>query len=249
MKRWISEDILSWHAYRAGGDSVSEEVIERSYQLLSRAEHFIGGASPSADDRADCVGSLRKSVTHRNRIFEEAYNLRGSFDIGKKKHYLQLLADFNIVRPMLLKGLLDIRNEIEYNDVEPPGVSECKKLADIVWYFLRSTDPLIRTTRSELELDRLTESGRRSPYGGSLDIKFSPLLNIQFAGWVTPEMISGSAQENFIEIRTKTFHTRQEWWGEKTHLDKAPDDIWVIGKLNPTPEQKYRIFRFALETY
>jgi hypothetical protein len=45
----------------------------------------------------------------------------------------------------MLKRLIDIRNIVEHQDSSPPSTDECQMFADLVWYFLRSTDELVKS--------------------------------------------------------------------------------------------------------
>lgn len=246
MDYWISEEVFSWSSATTGGSILEKDKIRRSYELLTRAERFLGESPPSEDDLSDCIGSLRKCLTHRNRFFEDSYNIRQALEVGKKRHYLEVLADLKVVRPTLLKGLLDIRNEIEYNDSPPPPVEECAKLVDIVWYFLRSTDTLLSVQRNDIELNLLDEDGEESPYMCELRISYTPEFKVRLSGWVTPDLISSSAKSDHIFLDAEISHAREEQWGNQYHTDKNPDDVWVAGLLNPDLGQRRQIIELAL---
>ena len=209
---------------------------------------FLGVEDPTEDDLTDCIGSLRRCLTQRNRFFEESYNLRETLEIGNRKHYLELLADLNVVRPTLLKDLLNVRNEIEYNDASPPGIEESKRMTDIVWYFLRSTDPLLKTQRTHIELRKLDDQGEETPYFSTLYIDYSPEFEAKLSGWVTPDLISDTEVADHVAIETEIFHTREGHWGSENHLDKNPDDIWLVGQLAPSTDQRFIIANVALGT-
>jgi hypothetical protein len=53
---------------------------------------------------------------------------------------MEKLSDYGLMRPTLIKDLLDVRNLIEHEDAAPADVSKCSYYIDIVWYFLKSTD-------------------------------------------------------------------------------------------------------------
>lgn len=55
---------------------------------------------------------------------------------------MELLSTLDIIRPFMLQRLIDIRNIVEHQDSKPPSTDDCHMYADLVWYFLRSTDGL-----------------------------------------------------------------------------------------------------------
>ena len=91
---------------------------------------------------ADAISNLRKAINYRvSDLFSNLGVDNLSLPLGKYRRFekLELLG---IVKPLLLHKLLIVRNGIEYNFETPPCKAECEELADVVWYFYKSTDRL-----------------------------------------------------------------------------------------------------------
>jgi hypothetical protein len=115
----------------------------RPHEIHQHARDRLAG-DPNDFDRVDAIMALRRAVGQRVRMLNDIYQLR-ELPIGTKpRGDLELLSCFGIVRPFMLRRLIDIRNIVEYQDSSPPPVEECLMFADLVWYFLRSTDEVIR---------------------------------------------------------------------------------------------------------
>lgn len=185
----------------------------RSYEHLQRAEYFLScDAIPSDHDRADCISNLRKCLNHRLKHFESVYNLRFVIDAPKKRPYLEILAELGVARPSLIRGLLQIRNDVEYNDAAPPQVERCREFVDILWYLLRSTDAMLHTARTGLMLTPPDADPWDSVYWCSLDIRYSPIFGVTISGWVPGALASASEKVSYLAIQAESFHTKVEKW-------------------------------------
>src|SRR5712675_1843727 len=113
---YLAPDVLRWRASLPGGTILPEAYKHRAYDLLRRAEFFLSSPQVSDADLADCLGNLRRAMTHRVQSLEKIYRLRVPLQSGAKTHFLKLLAEVGIVRPLLLHALLEARNAVEYRD-------------------------------------------------------------------------------------------------------------------------------------
>lgn len=108
------------------------KLIEHAYDLLkNNNEYYL----------SDVISNLRKAINYRvTTLFEQLGIDKIYFnDLGKNRK-LEKLEQLDIIKPLLINKLLEIRNGIEYNGKSPPTQRECEELIDIVWYFYRSTD-------------------------------------------------------------------------------------------------------------
>lgn len=53
----------------------------------------------------------------------------------------------------MLQDLMEIRNKIEHDDERPPRLKGCSEWLDMVWYFLRTTDDVVRTRTEDLSFE------------------------------------------------------------------------------------------------
>jgi len=98
--------------------------------------------------------SVAGALSHRAQALESIYNLRALPLEGKPKRDFELLQYLGIVRPVMLKRLVDIRNLVEHEDADSPNIDDCRMLAEFVWYFLRSTDSIVMSVKTHIEYAR-----------------------------------------------------------------------------------------------
>lgn len=242
---WVSPEIFDkWGLDSQGGTVLDTEKIVRAYELWSRADTLVSNAK-SNFDLSDAVLNLKRSLDRRLKLIEQLYSLREKEIAEKPKHYLDLLAHLKIVRPLLLHELLKVRNAIEHEDKNPPSKSECAKLVDIVWYFLKSTDNLVAIRRDGFE----TEHGKYF-YGLDIDWKKS---KVKMHGWFPSDYISETAKDNFLKVKLKIKETRADFKEDsqksKDHKDKLPSDTWIMGTLVLSPQESLDLFRKIFEVF
>jgi len=248
MRAWLSSSILSWFPRDEGGTYLDVSMRQRSYKHLQRAEYFLTcDAVPSDHDGADCISNLRKCLSHRLKHFESVYNLRPALPTPKKRHYLDVLADLGVIRPSLIQGLFEVRNDVEYNDATPPDLGRCREFVDIVWYFLRSTDAMLYTQRTGMMLTPPDSDTWDSVYWCSFDLEYIPAFDVTLSGWIPSHLASTTEAPSHMVVEAETFQTKSEKWGlESDHADKQDDDVWITGRLLPRPDERHRIIRLAL---
>lgn len=149
INKFFSKDILNFN-YETESTTVLElENLKRAYEIWEHARALIEN-NESEFHLSDGIANLKRSLNQRLQLIEGVYNLKSVKFEGKPKGYLELLEFFGIVRPFLMKQLLDIRNDIEHRDAKPPSYEKCLELLDSVWYFIKSTDYLVRYSTDTL---------------------------------------------------------------------------------------------------
>jgi len=119
------------------------EYVHRGYEIWRHAKKKIIEA-PSDLDRIDCISSLKRAVNHRIKSITDAYAFSELPSVHGRKKTLEKLQEYGLVRPAIIQDLFDVRNIIEHNDADPPDLKKCEHYVDIVWYFLKSTDDILR---------------------------------------------------------------------------------------------------------
>ncbi len=176
--------------------------------------------------------TLRRVVARRVKALKETYQLR-ELPIGAKPKYdLELLESFGIIRPFMLRRLIEIRNIIEHQDSSPPPVDECLMFADLVWYFLRSTDGLAR-----MQVETLIFRRSRMTSGGfqKVMLHFSEPFNKlpKISSLLHAPIIIYEPKNNWVKV-------------ESVELDRLEShgDFWmsISGKVCGTDEQMRLIY-------
>ena len=106
--------------------------INHAYKLLNNTDEY---------SLIDAISNLRRAVNFRiSDIYKNLGINSLKMTTFKNKEKLEVLEYLGIVKPLLIKKLLSIRNDIDYRGSNPPPQSESLELADVVWYFYKSTD-------------------------------------------------------------------------------------------------------------
>lgn len=140
---YLLADFLHWPYSDSDGSGCDDVLISRAHEIWRHSKERLEG-DPSELDRIDAISSLRRAVNHRLKALTTSYGLDSLPSLRPKKQTLEKFQDYGLIRPALIKDLLAIRNLIEHEDAEPPDLDRCRYFIDIVWYFLKSTDSLLR---------------------------------------------------------------------------------------------------------
>lgn len=238
---WIDP---SWVAWEYNWDSATPlpHDTDRPYRIHQHVSGRLAG-DPNEFDRVDVITTLRRVVAGRVKALKEIYNLR-DLPIGPKpKGDLELLSEFGIIRPFMLKRLIDIRKIVEHQDSSPPAVDECMMFADLVWYFLRSTDGLVRSWMPKIFF--YPPEGRHDPrHLLQVVIKFCPDdfeplerpfgRPLEIEAWIDPSDFSYEPKAGWMETESAEIGR----WFE----DAKPPRVRVKGRVNGTDEQMKLIY-------
>jgi hypothetical protein len=126
-----------------GYRSLDDDKLLRPYEMVQHADSLLQSGCSEAQ-RADAVAALRRAVGHRVKMFSEVYELDTMPLENKPKKVMEILERVGIIRPVMLRTLIDIRNAYEHEDISPPDLLRCQEMSELVWYFLRSTETPIR---------------------------------------------------------------------------------------------------------
>lgn len=112
---FISNSILEWDALEDITSLVDNHLWKRAYEMWERSCTLIENAN-SAFDLSDGILTLKRSMDQRLKLIEELYSLKMIEYENKPKGYIELLSDYKLTRPYIMKKLLSLRNDIEHND-------------------------------------------------------------------------------------------------------------------------------------
>lgn len=236
---------------------------DRVNVLHKHAESLINQVVPSREIRGDALLNLRRILDIRVRSLVEQFNLKNVPIQDKPKGSLELLAYFEIVRPIMAQNLIEMRNEVEHEDEEPPTISRLKELYEFLWYFLRSTEVQIKASGSlsfdspYLE-DKPKEDNTAPPYRIIVDIQPSSKnpWEATIQGFFPTCALSEEQKDEYMIIDIYSIETRKErklnknrlWWEEKAQI-ASDEDMYIIGKLRgKSAHIKKLVQRYILNT-
>jgi hypothetical protein len=231
---WIEPSWLLWDRWVESEGVLPTELASRPYEIH---QHACGRlADDSTDlDRVDAIIALRRVVALRVKRLQEIYELAKLPRPSRIKD-LELLASFDIVRPFMLKRLIEIRNFVEHQDSKPPSNDECLMFADLIWYFLRSTDNLVR--RQALEM-------RFYPPGEAPESFDHPTVGLTF-----PDNFSQPPEINaYLNPSSFSREARVDWMmiqlDEEVDIRDNSDESLasIMGRIRGTDEQMTRLYQ------
>ncbi|SCE83321.1 hypothetical protein GA0074695_1470 [Micromonospora viridifaciens] len=146
---WIPARFLDWGYDSSSSNPLDAAVLERAYSIWNHASGKLD--TPCTEfDRVDVVTTLKRAVTQRVSALKRSYGFHLIPLADKPKRDLDMLYRLGLIRPIMLRNLIEIRNTLEHEDAAPPDDDACVALSEFVWYFLKSTDPLLKSRLSEI---------------------------------------------------------------------------------------------------
>lgn len=219
---------------------IEEDILQRSYELWNRADKLIQ-KNETSFDLADGISNLKRSLNHRLKTIESIYNFKYIDFKNKPRGYLELLESYGLVKPYLIKMVMEIRNDIEHNDASPPKAVRCLELSDMIWYFLKSTDTLIHSFPTQLDsyiYDYRIVEPRCRHY---ITIN-NEHMTIEVSGWFPSEVVSTTKQDGFSMVHP--WRTLLEEW---ENPNKLATDKWVSGVIKTTEFNYYNLIKNCLK--
>ncbi|GAP76976.1 hypothetical protein W04_3555 [Pseudoalteromonas sp. SW0106-04] len=246
-KVWVSPDCFEVEAYSELGTELPKADAKRALDIWEHARHCLERENLSEFDRSDTIAWLKRALNQRLKLIEQYYSLKKFALPTSPKGYLEYLETLNVVRPFMLKTLMLLRNDIEHKDAVPPTVERCLELLDLVWYFIRSTDELVKNQKYSIVFQKSYNTTEESPYWLSVGLNFSKPYSIKVSGWVESKKYRCEHKAGWLEVTVKDVGTKNQRWPDpKNHSDKNSNDLWVSGELTPLPEEAFNIIRAAI---
>ena len=211
---------------------------KRSYEIWNHAETRLN-ASTNDEDRADVVSILRRVLNHRIRRLRKYYLDRLSFQ-GKPAGAIEQLELVGAAKPTMAHNLLKIRNSIEYQDRKPPTKKRCCELLEFVWYFLRSTDPLIASVANGIEAKKYGKHYANTPYGFELSFERETKWRMKISGNFESTDVSFLEKSGWLNVVTDKIERKNPQADEGF----KENDLWIIGHFSTAFTQYVKVCRF-----
>lgn len=259
-KLWVSKEILNWNFLGGSGSIVDRKLYERSYKMWQHSNSLIENSTNDLQ-LSDGIMNLKRCLNHRLQLIENLYEFK-SIDIEdkpKSKGYLELLQKYGIVRPTIMKTLMDIRNGIEHRDENPPNLQRCKEFVDIIWYFLKSTDYMVNIRREDAEFRYYDLDGNETQYWCTIELYDENKFSLKIHGWFPKEFISNDYNENAFEILVEDIHAKEKLENNKalsevsldifSNDDKLDTDLWLNGEIKLKQKDVIVIISKVINSY
>jgi hypothetical protein len=169
-----------------------------------------------------------------------------------------LLSYLGIVRPKMVQRLIDIRNAVEHQDADPPIEEACLDFLEFTWYFLRSTDLLVRRPIHGIALDPPEVELEAKYYGAGIVFKPDEDWIPKLKAWVVPAMLSPKPVDDWLSLKLEVIEKRGvlmarqgkpvDPMGWDTERGKEPDDTFIEAEIRGPAHQLLRLYRKYFET-
>ncbi|KAA0696860.1 hypothetical protein DT594_05960 [Halopseudomonas laoshanensis] len=213
---YLKDEIFSWYPRTESGDYAKQDGWNRPYDYLDIAYKIIETHS-SSFELIDCVSNLKRAIDHRIKKISTDYQFKSMNRFGLPKESLQKLEALGLAKPAIIKTITSIRNVVEHQFEDPPGVDRCSELADFTWYFLKSTDGVSRNIPNTFLLSNDFVSGYDDEFWLCFSIGDDKLWQgVSVYGWVKASHLS-LQQTSELKINLETLQIRGE--SERTEID------------------------------
>ena len=228
--------ILNWGAHSESA-TIADDNWQRPYLLWEHANKILE-TNKGAFHLIDAITTLKRSVDYRIKDLNEKYKLKRISPHLKKKNTIEKLAEFSVIKPLMLSKLIEIRNNIEHNEAAPPEHPLCLELLEFVWYFLRSTDYLCSHISQSLILN--FNNDFECPYWLSFRPDIVNNWTLNFNGCIKSEWVSKNELTDFFEVQLFEEKTVELFLSNlpedesatfirKYHSNKSLEDLIVNG--------------------
>jgi hypothetical protein len=147
---WLPTEWMTWRRDGLSGAKLETTVVDRAHEIWEHADsRFHSGAKEL--DIVDGVIALKRAISQRMGALDDVYHFRELPLVNRPKRVLDVMHAVGLVRPVMLRRLIEIRNLLEHNDDKPPPMADCQALSELVWYFLKSTDGLLSTRVASID--------------------------------------------------------------------------------------------------
>lgn len=247
MQCWISLTAANWPGVWGGGTAGEADEWPRPYEMLKHADSRLS-ERPDEFARTDAIATLKRAVSHRIRLLDEKYGFRGLPVRDKPDEILDLLEWVGLIRPTMLRKLIELRNAVEHEDQPPSDANDCRVFADFVWFFMRATDRHVQLVPEHFVLkERPTAVNARH----WVQVRVEPPRDWapKISGWLPPNLISDVPTNDWLQVNLE----RKETWAEasmrladrtsSTHSERTADDIWFLGEVRGPASGLHTLYR------
>lgn len=172
---------------------------ERVLELVDR--HFL----------IDAISNLKRAVDHRIKHITSTYRIKKTPVYRSTQSVLEALAALEVVKPLMLAQLTDIRNTVEHHYADPPTLPRCRELAEFTWYFLRSTDTLAKQLPTDFGLSEVFDGAYSVAYLGQPTNDWEQTVSVK----IPAELGSHTKIDNAFAVEVDAIWSREEYIKEE----------------------------------
>jgi hypothetical protein len=241
---WLHPDVFAWSVRPSGFVPNAEDPGIRQHEFLEHVDRLlVGVVNPFT--LADAVENLNKAVDQRIARLTSAFSLN---DLrrpgGGNMDRYELLTHLGVIKPIMRSELNDIRNAVNHEDALPPAREQCVRLAEFAWYFLRSTDGIVRIRELRMRVD---DPASAPVAKATILIVAEPSRgwDCELVGTVPPHMLSADPVPQHIRVSMTEAQRAAALSPVSGFLLNTAGMVDLSGRTVLTPEQKITIASLA----
>lgn len=205
---FICNVVLSWEPVVESLSGTGEDW-DHPYSFLRHTEKLLS-YTPEKHFLIDALSNLKRAVDHRIKHISTIYKLKKTTCYVLKKNIWDTLVELEVIKPVMLGKLLEIRNAVEHQFSDPPSQARCIELSEFVWYFLRSTDSISKQISTSFYLRDIKDS-LYNPY----NICYNGNPENEWASTITAhlpkDLISPVSKADYFEVSEITVQSGNEY--------------------------------------
>ncbi|WP_327189666.1 hypothetical protein [Streptomyces xinghaiensis] len=234
--RWVDATFPDAYVDGSGRSGIGVEGLalkERSESSHAHADYRIKNHQTSYD-RIDAILALKRSMQTRLEHLDSLYGFK-QYPEYKTIGWMGILEKWGVIRKRMLQRMRQLRNAVEHDGAEPPSLEECADYAEVTWWFLRGTSPLLAP------LDMIDYSG--AAYG-TVRYSYNPLV-IALRIDMGREMVSEEPQPGWSKIELVSPESAQGKWNRVPEGVSEAADICSVEGVVAEPESAHGFLRSA----
>lgn len=220
MELWLTSDVFSWATSVETANISRGREWFRAYEIWEHAD-LVLQQTCNEFHLIDVITTLKRAVDNRLRLLDKLYKFKRIPIKEKPSDLLQILYYMDIVRPIMVEKLIQIRNSVEHEDASPPDYKDCMVFSEFVWYFLRSTDNLVREIVLTFNLYPAESELNMYSVGCGMGIEHE--WNPTIGGWVPSHLISDESRDDWLRITGEKFDRLSDYldYSQESHSDEG----------------------------
>ncbi|WP_461781295.1 hypothetical protein [Streptomyces sp. UC4497] len=217
--QWVNATFPDAYVDGSGRDGIGAEGLvlkERSESSHAHADYRIKNHQTSYD-RVDAILALKRSMQTRLEHLDSLYGFK-QYPEYKTIGWMGILEKWGVIRKRMLQRMRQLRNAVEHDGAEPPSLEECEDYAEVTWWFLRGTSPLLAP------LDMLDYNG--AAYG-SVRYSYNP-MEIKVRVDLEPEMVSDAPIPGWSKIKLVPPESSSGKWNKSPEVRRMSEHFCSV---------------------
>ncbi|WP_405506912.1 hypothetical protein OG323_09225 [Streptomyces cyaneofuscatus] len=234
--RWVDSNFPN--SYVDGSGRTGMSVEGASLKLRAEASHAHADYRiknhQNVYDQIDAMLALKRSMQTRLDHLDSLYRFK-QYPECAALGWLGILERWGVIRKRMLHRMKQLRNAVEHDGAEPPSLGECEDYAEVTWWFLRGTSPLLSP------LDMIDYTGAAF---GVVNYSYNP-LKISVRIDLVPEMVSDSPVPGWSKIKISPRGERRGQFNRSSRDETQFQDFSTVEGVVADPGSAHQFLENA----